>query len=172
MLELVVWRELNRCRKENKTIKNFTGRLRYKIQGTGNKKQENQKRKMKALADLCERSRFSTVWMNYYIQLPHAPISEVDVLAEGEDEKSSWALVFEIKNRGDTNPPTIKDAELFAEKVKRIKEMLAKKSKEVSFVCPVYLSAEGFDEDVESWLHNQGILTADMETWEENRRST
>ena len=90
----------------------------------------------------------------------------MDVLAEGEDEESSWALVFEIKNRGEKNPPMMNDAELFAEKVKRIKEMLDIKGKKVSFVCPVYLSAEGFAEEVELWLHTQGIFTADMKTWE------
>ena len=162
MLELVVWRELNRCRKENKTINNFSGRLR-KI---SDKTSDGQAEKMKVLAALCEKSRFNTIWMNYYIQLPHAPISEVDVLAEGNDEEKVWTLVFEIKNRGEKNPPTIKDAELFAEKVKRIKEMLEQRDETISFVCPVYFSAEGFAEEVESWLHTHGILTADMKTWE------
>ena len=79
---------------------------------------------------------------------------------------SNCYLVFEIKNRGEKNPPMMKDAELFAEKVKRIKEMLEQRDKKISFVCPVYLSAEGFDEEIEAWLHTQGIFTADMGTWE------
>ncbi|MCP4105350.1 MAG: hypothetical protein GY749_39180, partial [Desulfobacteraceae bacterium] len=43
---------------------------------------------------------------------------------------------------------------------------LEKKNKKILFVCPVYLSAKGFDSKVETWLHSNGILTADLETWE------
>lgn len=158
MLELVVWRELNRCKKENRTIQNFNGRLR-KIPGGG------QTDKMRELAELCGNSRFHTVWMNYYIQLPDAPVSEVDVLAQGEDDHTCWALVFETKNRQAQNPPTIDDARIFVEKTKRIKELLARKGKKIRFVCPVYFSAQGFEEEVEKALHAEGILTTDMETW-------
>jgi hypothetical protein len=40
--------------------------------------------------------------------------------------------------------------------------------KKIQFVCPVYLSAKGFDVPVEEWLHKQGIFTADLTTWEVN----
>jgi hypothetical protein len=36
----------------------------------------------------------------------------------------------------------------------------------IKFVCPVYLSAKGFEPSVEAWLHEQGVLTADRESWE------
>ncbi|MCP4146591.1 MAG: hypothetical protein GY757_02475, partial [bacterium] len=159
MLELVVWRELNKCKKENKTIRNFAGRMR-KISG------DSQADKIRELAELCGKSRFRTVWMNYYIQLPDTPVSEADVLAEGEDNDACWALVFETKNRHEKNPPTIDEARIFAEKAQRIKHILMQKGKKVRFVCPVYFSAKGFEEKVETWLHSKGILTADMDTWE------
>ncbi len=42
------------------------------------------------------------------------------------------------------------------------------KEKEVLFVCPVYLSAKGFEEKVEQWLHKNGVLTADMDCWDKD----
>ncbi|MCP4113171.1 MAG: hypothetical protein GY749_47850, partial [Desulfobacteraceae bacterium] len=122
--------------------------------------------KMEEMIRLCSKSRFNTVWMNYYIQVPHTTALEADVLAEGEDEETCWALVFEIKNRDEKNPPVMNEAELFATKVNLIKQTLEKKNKKILFVCPVYLSAKGFDSKVETWLHSNGILTADLETWE------
>ncbi|MCP4151224.1 MAG: hypothetical protein GY757_26005, partial [bacterium] len=74
MLELIVWRELNKCQKEKKTIRNFAGRMRKISDGS-------QADRMRELAELCGKSRFRTVWMNYYIQLPDTPVSEADVLA-------------------------------------------------------------------------------------------
>jgi len=159
MLELAVWRELNRCRKEKKVIKNFAGRMRKISEGS-------QADKMRELAELCGKSRFRTVWMNYYIQLPDTPLFEVDVLAQGEDGEACWALVFETKNRQAENPPTIDEARIFAEKAGRINQLLAQKGKKIRFVCPVYFSAKGFEKEVETWLHSKGILTADMETWD------
>jgi len=52
-------------------------------------------------------------------------------------------------------------------KIKGVKQWLAQsKGTPVKFVCPVYLSAKGFAPSIEAWLHEQGVLTADMESWE------
>ncbi|OQY55376.1 MAG: hypothetical protein B6245_19860 [Desulfobacteraceae bacterium 4572_88] len=158
MLELVVWRELNKCRRENKTVTNFAGRLR-EITGAGDADRMNE------ITGLCAGSRFGSVWMNHYIQLPHTPALEVDVLAEGGDDESQWSLVFEAKNRDGKYPPTSDEAVRFAAKVEMIRERSEQSEKKTLFVCPVYLSAKGFRDDVEEWLHSRGILTADMETW-------
>ncbi len=160
MLELIVWRELNRCRRENKAVRNFAGRMR-KISDADHAD------KIKETAELCGRSRFSTIWMNYHIQLPHTTALEADVLARGEDDEYCWALVFETKNRDEKNPPEMNEAELFATKVNLIKQVMEREGKKIRFVCAVYLSAKGFEDKVEKWLHSKGILTADFETWEE-----
>ncbi len=159
MLELIVWRELNRCRKKNRPVPNFAERMR-KVSHAG------QRERLQEMADLCGRSRFNTVWMNYYIQLPHTPTSEADVLAEGEGDEACWALVFETKNRHEKNPPTKDEARIFGEKAERIRQLLKQKGKKIRFVCPVYFSAKGFEDEVEKQLHQNGILTTDMETWE------
>ncbi|MDM8551186.1 hypothetical protein QUF72_13965 [Desulfobacterales bacterium HSG2] len=159
MLELFVWRELNKCRKENRTVTNFAGRLR-KVTEAGDAD------KMNEVIGLCAKSKFANVRMNHYIQLTNTPALEVDVLAEGEDEDSRWFLVFEAKNRDERNPVTTDQARRFATKVDMIRKLSEQKKKKTRFVCPVYLSAKGFRKDVEEWLHSQGILTADMETWD------
>ncbi|MCP4344406.1 MAG: hypothetical protein GY795_02645, partial [Desulfobacterales bacterium] len=160
MLELVVWRELNRCRKENKPVADMAERMR-KISD------QDHADKMEEMIRLCSKSRFNTVWMNYYIQVPHTTALEADVLAEGEDEENCWALVFFIFYRDEKNPPNMNEAELFATKAELTKQALEKKQKKILFVCPVYFSAKGFDNEVETWLHSKGILTADLETWEQ-----
>jgi len=113
----------------------------------------------------CASSRFEMIWMNYHLQLPQTTMVELDVLAEGSEADSCWALVFEIKNRNDKNPPTLNEAQLFVAKVKRVTQWLAQKGIPIKFVCPVYLSAQGFDSTVEAWLHEQGVLTTDSECW-------
>ncbi|MCP4113686.1 MAG: hypothetical protein GY749_50530 [Desulfobacteraceae bacterium] len=37
----------------------------------------------------------------------------------------------------------------------------------IKFLEGVYLSAKGFDNKVETWLHSKGILTTDLEVWEQ-----
>ncbi len=115
--------------------------------------------------ELCGRSRFDMVWMNHYLQTPGMIPLEADVLATGEDGDTSRALVFEIKNRDEKYLPTANEARLFLTKVGIIRQILREKGKEIQFVCPVYLSAKGFSEKTEAWLHSNGILTADAETW-------
>jgi hypothetical protein len=106
--------------------------------------------------------------MNYSLSLPQTTVVELDVLARGSDTDSCWALVFEIKNRDEKHTPTLKEAQWFVTKVERVRQLLAEMDKKIQFVCPVYLSAKGFDVPVEEWLHKQGIFTADLATWEVN----
>ena len=114
-----------------------------------------------------DESRFDRIWMNYYLSFPQTTVLEIDVLAEGEDAENCWALVFELKNRDAKNPPTMKEAKDFLTKIKGVKQWLTEsKETPIKFVCPVYLSAKGFTPSVETWLHEQGILTADWESWE------
>ncbi len=115
--------------------------------------------------ELCGRSRFDMVWMNHYLQTPGMIPLEADVLATGEDGDTSRALVFEIKNRDEKYLPTANEARLFLTKTDIIRQILEQEGKEVQFVCPVYLSAKGFSDKIEAWLHSNGILTADAETW-------
>ncbi|MCP4697011.1 MAG: hypothetical protein GY862_09195 [Gammaproteobacteria bacterium] len=51
------------------------------------------------------------------------------------------------------------EARDFTAKIEKAKLYLAQTGKAVSFVCPVYLSATGFKTKVETWLHEQGVLT-------------
>jgi hypothetical protein len=156
MLELVVYRELNKCRKERKPVKNLAKRLRPVL--------NTQHSEITRLA-ACRVSRFDMIWMNHYIQLPNTTAEEVDVLAEGSDADSCWALVFEIKNRDEKNLPSMAEAHSFVVKVDKVKQRLSKTGKPIKFVCPIYLSAEGFDSEIEAWLHGQGVLTTDMARW-------
>jgi hypothetical protein len=158
MLELIVYRELNRCRKERKPVSNFQQRLRPALK-------PQQAVSLEKLL-VCSASRFETTWMNHYVQLPGTTAEEIDVLAEGSDADSCWALVFEIKNRAEKNLPSMKEAQLFVAKVSKLKQLMSQTGKAIKFVCPVYLSSEGFDCEVETWLHEQGILTTDMAHWE------
>jgi len=146
MLELIVYRELNQCRNKGKPIDNFRARLRA-IENA----------QLAANITAMSKLSFERVWMNYYIQLPQTTGVEVEVLALGEDKNSCWALVFELKNRDAKHLPTMQDAQLFVTKIEGIKQWL--KGKTIKLVCPVYLSAQGFAASVESWLHEQGVLT-------------
>ena len=71
-----------------------------------------------------------------------------------------------MKNRDEKHPPTSEDARLFVTKVTVIRQLLEKKEKPIRFVCGVYFSAKGFAPEVETFLHQEGILTTDLETWE------
>lgn len=151
MLELMVYRELNQYRKKVIPIENFKQRLR-----------PFQSVQLEQLVTLVCENQFEMVWSNYYLQLPQSTAVELDVLALGEDETTCWALVFEVKNRDDKHPPTQKEAQLFVAKLERVRQWLAPKGKEIRFVCPVYLSAKGFAYELESFLHEQSVLTADL----------
>ncbi|MCP4111657.1 MAG: hypothetical protein GY749_40070 [Desulfobacteraceae bacterium] len=159
MLEFIVHRDLNRCSKEGKTVRNFRQRLRPVSDTTSAGEMEE------ILAVVCE-SKFDTVWMNYYIQLLEITAPQPDVLPEGSDAETCWALVFEMKNRDEKNPPVMDEAKLFVASTDVLRQFMKEKNKKIRFVCPVYLSAKGFDPDVETWLHEQGVFTEDMDSWE------
>jgi len=158
MLELVIFRELNKCRKLAKPIAHFRQRIRPV---------SNAFFKMEKMLKDCSESRFDRIWMNYYLSQPQTTVLEIDVLAEGENADYCWALVFEMKNRDAKNPPSMLEAKDFVTKIKGVKQWLAQtKGTPIKFVCPVYLSAKGFAPSIEAWLHEQEVLTADMESWE------
>ncbi|MDM8549286.1 hypothetical protein QUF72_04375 [Desulfobacterales bacterium HSG2] len=159
--ELMVYRELNKCGKERKLVRNFRQRLRP---AAGARLTD----RMEEILTACCESRFDTVRMNYHVQLPGIAARELDVLAEGSDADTCHALVFEMKNRDEKNPPSEEDAESFVTKVDMLKQHIRKKGKNLRFVCPVYLSAKGFEPDVEAWLHEHGVFTSDMECWDQS----
>jgi hypothetical protein len=166
ILEFMVYRELNRYIKEDGIIKNFRQRLRplSKVQ---------QYPQMEEILTTVSTSKFDTVWMNYYIQVPGTTIAaEIDVLAEGgEADNYCWALIFEMKNRDEKNLPTITEAKSFITKLAMVKQWLKQKGKNIRFICPVYFSAEGFEPGIETWLHRHGVFTTDLESWEAGRES-
>jgi hypothetical protein len=111
-------------------------------------------------------STFDMVWLNYYLSLSEtAAPTELDALAEGADSGISWALVFEIKNRNEKNLPTMQEAKFFITMINKLRQRMMHKNKKIKFVCPVYLSANGFEPGVEAWLHEHGVLTADLDSW-------
>ena len=57
------------------------------------------------------------------------------------------------------------ETKIFINKINFFRKSMDK-SKE-NLICPVYLSAKGFLEDVEKYLFDNGVFTADMDTWEE-----
>ena len=59
----------------------------------------------------------------------------------------------------------MEDAKSFINKLK-IFERSRKNQTEKMFVCPIYLSANGFEPEIENWLHEQFVLTSDLETWD------
>jgi hypothetical protein len=158
VLEWTVFRELNQARKKGQPIKEFSQRLRP-INPLHQEKME----KMLAIAN---QSAFDKTWVNHYIPLSGTTSIEVDVLAEGFDANSCWAFVFEMKNRDEKNLPSMKEAQWFVANVSRVKQWLAQQTgKPIQFICPVYLSAEGFNAPVEEWFHEQGVLTTDWAHW-------
>jgi len=159
VLEWTVYRELNQSRIKCQPIKDFSKRLRPL-----NPRYADEIQEMLAVSS---QSAFDKTWINHYIQLPGTTPIEVDVLAEGADASSCWAFVFEMKNRDEKNLPKMKEAQLFVANVSRVKQWLTQQTgKPVKFICPVYLSAEGFSASVEEWLHEQGVLTTDWAHWE------
>jgi hypothetical protein len=163
MLEFIIYREMNRYIREGGVIKNFRQRLRP-ISGV----EVQQENKMEELLTAVSTSKFETVWMNYYIQVPAVTsVAEIDVLAEGSmEDNSCWTLVFEMKNRDEKYPPTMAEAKSFVTKLNLVKQWLEQKDKEIRFICPVYFSAKGFEPGIETWLHQHGVFTTDMERWE------
>ncbi|NIM79564.1 MAG: hypothetical protein GTO20_12295 [Candidatus Aminicenantes bacterium] len=163
MLEFIIYRELNRYVREDGIIKNFRQRLR-----PISRLEVQQENKMEEILTAVSTSKFEMVWMNYYIQVPATTTAaEIDVLVEGaEEDNYCWTLVFEMKNRDEKYLPTMAEAKSFVTKLNMVKQWLEQKDKEIRFICPVYFSANGFEPGIETWLHQHGVFTTDMERWE------
>jgi hypothetical protein len=158
VLEWTVYRELNQTSKQGQPIKEFQARLR-----PINQQSAEQLAKMLAIAT---QSPIDKTWINHYLQLQGTTPIEIDVLAEGADAHKSWAFMFEIKNRDEKHLPTMKEAQKFVANVSQITQWLAQQTgKPIKFICPVYLSANGFSTSVEDWLQEQGVLTTDWAHW-------
>jgi hypothetical protein len=154
MLELIVWRELNKCRKETTFINNFRDRLRPII---------SNKEPLENSICILEKTTFDSVWMNYFLNSPATMPMEMDVLAIKEDDTNILAFAFETKNRIKTNLPTMNECKLFVHKLNWFKNSLD--HKKTIIVYGIYFSANAFSVEIEQWLHNHGILTVDFETW-------
>ena len=158
LLEWTVHQELEQSCKKDQPIQDFKQRLRPI------KKQSLDK--MEQMLAIAEQSLFDKTWLNHSISLQETSSIEVNVLAEGSDAESCWAFIFEMKNRNEKNLPSMKEAEKFVANVSQIKQWLTQQtSKSIKFICPIYLSAEGFTPSVEEWLHEQMVLTTDWAHW-------
>ncbi|MBF0451297.1 MAG: hypothetical protein HQK75_11385, partial [Candidatus Magnetomorum sp.] len=60
---------------------------------------------------------------------------------------------------------TEKEAQLFIQKLELFKHTLNRQGHEQVVLCPIYLSANGFEPDTEKWLFEHHVLTADMDSW-------
>jgi len=153
MLELVVLRELNQCKKKQKGIKHLKNRIRPIV--TNKNTLENN-------IVILETITFDTIWMNYFINSPGAFPLEIDVLAIKKEDDHFKAVAFETKNRNEKNLPCIDECKIFLNKLELLKNSMEKPV----IVYGIYFSANGFSEDVEKWLNDNSILTVDFKTWD------
>ena len=153
MLELVVLRELNQCKKEQKGIKHLKNRIRPIV--TNKNILENN-------ITILEAITFDTIWMNYYINSPGTFPLEIDVLAIKKEDDHFKAVAFETKNRNEKKLPCIDECKIFLNKLELLKNSMEKPV----MVYGIYFSANGFSEDVEKWLNDNSILTVDFKTWD------
>jgi len=108
------------------------------------------------------------IYLNYFIQSPETAVMELDLLVEGTTETGYQAIVFEIKNRDEKKYPTDQEVKLFVQKIKVFKHALKRMEHQNICLLPIYLSANGFENCSEKWLHEKNVLTADMNTWKIN----
>jgi hypothetical protein len=164
LLEFIVFRELNKLSKTHQPISNLLNRLRPRLT-------KDQAETATARINEMGRHTYDRVWMNFQLQQPSQSPVEFDVFAGGSEGGNRWAILFEIKNRDHKHPPTQKEAETFAQKVIRFKEVYDPSAEQTEStdqtftVFPIYLSAKGFQPEVEQWLQSNGIHTADFDTW-------
>ncbi len=155
MLEFLVHRELQRYSKASQPIANFRSRFRPALSGQA---------EIATLLDTFEPRHYQEVWLRYYFQIQPGSNNELDVLAENWAEECYSGLLFEVKNR-DKARPTQAEAEAFGQKVGQFKAWIAARVQVRCEIGAVYFSANGFEAEVESWLHAHGILTTDAEYW-------
>jgi hypothetical protein len=153
MLELVVLRELNKCKKEKTGIKHLKNRIRPIVSNTNT---------LEKTIMILESLTFDTIWMNYYINTPGAFPLEIDVIAIKKEDDHFKAVAFETKNRNEKNLPCMDECKRYLNKL----DLLKKSMEKPVVVYGIYFSANGFSEDVEKWLNDNGIVTIDFNTWE------
>jgi hypothetical protein len=155
MLELIIWRELNTYRKKGATIPELADRFRP---------MPTQLKKHPILS-MIQQAPVGIIYLNYFIQSPEFSIMELDILVECPKNKTYNAIVFEIKNRNENNCPTDQEVKIFVQKIEYVKHALKQQGKKEINIFPIYLSANGFDEASEKYLHAHNIYTADTNTW-------
>jgi hypothetical protein len=111
---------------------------------------------------ILESITFDTIWMNYYINTPGAFPLEIDVIAIKKEDDHFKAVAFETKNRNEKNLPCMDECKQYLNKLDLLKNAMEKPV----VVYGIYFSANGFSEDVEKWLNDNGIVTIDFNTWE------
>jgi len=57
---------------------------------------------------------------------------------------------------------------ILVQKIDVFKHTLKRMEHQEIYLLPVYLSANGFNDSSEKWLHEQNVFTADMNTWKIN----
>ena len=158
MLEVVLWRELNSFSKKGIAISGLENRFRPMPDNLKN---------APFLISMKEMS-IGLIYLNYFIQSPETAVMELDLLVEGTSETCYQAIVFEIKNRDEKKCPTDLEIKLFVQKIEVFKHALKRMGHQNICLLPVFLSANGFEDNSEKWLHEQDVLTADMNTWMKN----
>jgi len=155
MLELVIWRELNTYRKKGQPFSDIHNRFRPISHDL----------KQHQILATIKKMKIGMFYLNYFIQSPETRVMEIDLLVEGITSDIYQAIVFEVKNRDEKNCPSEQEIQLFAQKIKALKYSLNRQGYQQVNILPLYLSVNGFDEDSEKWLHDQGIFTADSDSW-------
>jgi len=156
MLELVIWREMNLYRKNGKPFVEIVNKLRPVPDQLKNKD----------IIEMVQKMTIGMTYLNYYIQSPETYVLELDVLVEGIADNAWNGIVFEIKNRDEINPPTEKEIQQFMQKIELLNYALNRQGHERVIICPIYFSAAGFDPEIEKFLHEHNVLTADLDSWE------
>jgi len=155
MLEMVVWREMNQYRRKGQAVTFLKNKLRPIPENLNNHHR---------LA-IVDTMTINMIYMNYYIQSSETGSLELDVLVEGKSDNAYHGVLFEIKNRDEKNLPSEKDMQLFVQKIELFTYSLKRQGMKDIVLCPIYFSANGFDNDSEKWLHEHQIYTADMVSW-------
>ena len=110
--------------------------------------------------------KIGMIYLNYFIQTPETNALELDLLVEGiTRDDSNYVIIFEFKNR-DEKKPTQNEVQDFIQKIEMLKYSLNRQGKQNTKICSIYFSANGFDKTIENGLHDNNILTADMNSWE------
>jgi len=97
--------------------------------------------------------KIGMIYLNYFIQTPETKALELDMLVEGITNDNSYlALVFEFKNR-DEKKPIQNEVQNFVQKIEMLNYSLKRQGKQNINICSIYFSANGFDNNIEIWLH-------------------